>query len=107
MTCQTEQRLGERPSAGEVLPRRARSSDPHQRSDQHLSALLTASTDVFFSAVSNRQNAVMKQLTVILTVFLPPSVLSGVFGQNFDWMIGHLGGWPAFGALGIGVGLVD
>ncbi|MGW6281361.1 magnesium/cobalt transporter CorA [Kribbella sp. NPDC055071] len=68
--------------------------------------LLTASTDVFLSTVSNRQNAVMKQLTVISTVFLPLSFISGFFGQNFDWMITHVGGWPAFAALGIGLELV-
>jgi magnesium transporter len=56
--------------------------------------------------VSNRQNAVMKQLTVISTVFLPLSFISGFFGQNFDWMIGHLGSWAAFVALGIGLELV-
>jgi magnesium transporter len=68
--------------------------------------LLTASTDVFLSTVSNRQNAVMKQLTVISTVFLPLSFISGFFGQNFDWMIGHLSSWAAFVALGIGLELV-
>jgi magnesium transporter len=68
--------------------------------------LLTASTDVFLSTVSNRQNAVMKQLTVISTVFLPLSFISGFFGQNFGWMVDHLGGWPAFAALGIGLELV-
>lgn len=68
--------------------------------------LLTASTDVFLSTVSNRQNAVMKQLTVISTVFLPLSFISGFFGQNFDWMITHIGGWPAFVAFGIGLELV-
>ncbi|MFF0341274.1 magnesium/cobalt transporter CorA [Kribbella sp. NPDC004875] len=68
--------------------------------------LLTASTDVFLSTVSNRQNAVMKQLTVISTVFLPLSFISGFFGQNFGWMIDRLGGASEFVVLGIGLNLV-
>ncbi|MFF0268298.1 magnesium/cobalt transporter CorA [Kribbella sp. NPDC004536] len=68
--------------------------------------LLTTSTDVFLSTVSNRQNAVMKQLTVISTVFLPLSFISGFFGQNFGWMVDHLGGAAEFAALGVGLNLV-
>ncbi|WP_165553499.1 magnesium/cobalt transporter CorA [Kribbella capetownensis] len=67
--------------------------------------LLTASMDVFLSTVSNRQNAVMKQLTIISTVFLPLTFISGFFGQNFGWMVDHIGGMPAFAALGIGLEL--
>ncbi len=65
--------------------------------------LLTSSMDVYLSTVSNRLNAVMKQLTVMATVFLPMTFVTGFFGQNFGWMVGHIkGGW-AFGLLGIGV----
>ena len=64
--------------------------------------LLTASMDACLSTVSNRLNVVMKQLTVIATIFLPLSFLTGFFGQNFGWMVQRIGGLPAF--LGIGVG---
>ena len=52
--------------------------------------LLSGATDLYLSTVSNRQNDVMKQLTVIATIFLPLSFITGFFGQNFAYMIVHL-----------------
>ena len=63
--------------------------------------LLTGAMDVYLSTVSNRLNAVMKQLTIIATVFLPLSWLTGFFGQNFGFMVGHIGGWETFVGLGV------
>jgi magnesium transporter len=68
--------------------------------------LLTSSMDVFLSTVSNRLNGVMKQLAVIATIFLPLTFITGFFGQNFGWMVDHIGGWPAFVGLGIGIEVV-
>jgi magnesium transporter len=65
--------------------------------------LLTSSMDVYLSTVSNRLNAVMKQLTIIATIFLPLSWLTGFFGQNFGFEVRHIAGWEAF--LGYGIGL--
>ena len=64
--------------------------------------LLSGAMDAYLSMVSNKLNEVMKQLTIIATVFLPLSFLTGFFGQNFSWLVGHLGGLPAFLVLGIG-----
>jgi magnesium transporter len=64
--------------------------------------LLTGAMDVYLSTVSNRLNSVMKQLTVIATIFLPLTFITGFFGQNFGWLVGHIGGLPTFLALGIG-----
>ncbi len=52
--------------------------------------LLSGATDLYLSTVSNRQNEVMKQLTVIATVFLPLSFITGFFGMNFGYMVTHL-----------------
>src|SRR5437762_4114007 len=68
--------------------------------------LLTGAMDVYLSTVSNRLNSVMKQLTIIATVFLPLSWLTGFFGQNFGFMVRHIGRWETFVALGIGSELV-
>jgi len=65
--------------------------------------LLTSSMDVYLSTVSNRLNSVMKQLTVMATVFLPLTFVTGFFGQNFGWMVGHIQGGPTFFGLGIGL----
>jgi magnesium transporter len=64
--------------------------------------LLTGAMDVYLSTVSNRLNSVMKQLTVIATVFLPLSWMTGFFGQNFGWMVDHIGRWETFVGFGIG-----
>ena len=45
--------------------------------------LLSGATDLYLSTVTNRQNDVMKQLTVIATIFLPLTFITGFFGQNF------------------------
>jgi magnesium transporter len=52
--------------------------------------LLSGATDLYLSTVSNRQNDVMKQLTVIATVFLPLAFITGFFGQNFGYLVNHL-----------------
>jgi magnesium transporter len=49
--------------------------------------LLSGATDLYLSTVSNRQNDVMKQLTVIATIFLPLSFITGFFGQNFGFEV--------------------
>ena len=65
--------------------------------------LLSGAMDTHLSTVSNRLNEVMKQLTIIATVFLPLSFLTGFFGQNFGWMVGHITGLGTFVVLGIGL----
>jgi magnesium transporter len=68
--------------------------------------LLTSSMDVYLSTVSNRLNSVMKQLTVMATVFLPLTFITGFFGQNFGWMVGHIASGWTFLAFGIGAELI-
>jgi magnesium transporter len=68
--------------------------------------LLTGVTDAYLSTVSNRLNAVMKQLALIATIFLPLTFITGFFGQNFPWLVTHVGGLGWFLALGIGTQLV-
>jgi magnesium transporter len=65
--------------------------------------LLSGATDLYLSTVSNRQNDVMKQLTVIATVFLPLGFITGFFGQNFGYMVNHLinATWT-FWVIGVG-----
>jgi magnesium transporter len=65
--------------------------------------LLSGATDLYLSTVSNRQNDVMKQLTVIATIFLPLSFITGFFGMNFSFLVNHVihASWT-FWVLGIG-----
>ena len=63
--------------------------------------LLSGALDTHLSTVSNRLNVVMKQLTIIATLFLPATFLTGFFGQNFGWMVTRLGSGWAFWGLGV------
>ncbi len=49
--------------------------------------------DVYLSAQNNRMNEIMKQLTVVATIFMPLTLISGIYGMNL-----LVGMWP--GPLG-------
>ena len=63
--------------------------------------LLAGATDVYLSQINNRLNLVMKQLTAVAGIFLPLTFVTGFFGQNFSWMVEHVGGPGWFFLLGI------
>jgi magnesium transporter len=64
--------------------------------------LLTGTMDVYLSTVSNRLNVVMKQLTLVATVFLPITALTGFFGMNFGWLVLHIRSLWSFLVFGVG-----
>jgi magnesium transporter len=68
--------------------------------------LLSGSLDAYMSVVSNRLNDVMKQLTIIATIFLPLSFLTGFFGQNLAWLVSREGSLGAFLIFGVGTEVV-
>jgi magnesium transporter len=43
------------------------------------------------------------KLTVIATIFLPLTFLTGFFGMNFGWMVDHIDSAVAFWLLGVGL----
>jgi len=66
--------------------------------------LLSGATDMYLSTVANRQGEISKQLTIIATIFLPLTFLTGFFGQNFTFLTGHIQNttWSFF-VLGLGL----
>jgi magnesium transporter len=72
------------------------------RIDDALDRLANA-LDLLNSTVANRLNAAMERLTVVATIFLPLTVVTGFFGQNFGWMLDRIDSLAAFLVLGVGV----
>ena len=68
--------------------------------------LLSGVMNTHVSTVSNRLNEVMKQLTIIATIFLPPNYLTGFFGQNFSLLVGHITGRVPFYVFGLGLEII-
>ena len=56
---------------------------------------LSGILDIYLTSVNNRMNEVMKILTIIATIFIPLTFITGVYGMNFhhmpelDWRWGY------------------
>ncbi|MCJ7775678.1 MAG: magnesium/cobalt transporter CorA [Desulfobulbaceae bacterium] len=48
--------------------------------------MLSGTLDVYLSSVSNKMNEVMKVLTIIATIFMPMTFITGIYGMNFKYM---------------------
>jgi magnesium transporter len=66
---------------------------------------LEASRESLQGMLDTYTNEVQERLTIVATIFLPLTAVTSFFGQNFNWMINHIGSTWAFWGLGIG-GLV-
>jgi magnesium transporter len=70
-----------------------------------LGAMLQANMAVISvqqNEISVRQNEISRQLTVIATVFLPLTFITGFFGMNFGWMTEHISHLWEFLVFGFG-----
>ena len=65
--------------------------------------------DIYLSAQSNRMNQIMKTLTVVATIFMPLTLISGIYGMNFrfmpelSWRFGYFGALALMGAVALGM----
>lgn len=68
--------------------------------------LLTGAMDVYLSTVSNRLSSTMKTLTVVASLFLPLTWLTGFYGMNFAYLTGTLevARWAFWVGLGTMIG---
>ena len=74
---------------------------------EDLRELLTGLLDIYLTTVSNRVNLEVRKLTVVTTIFMPATLIAGVFGMNFHempWLAQPSGFWQAI-FLMVGVAL--
>ncbi|MBI3002260.1 MAG: magnesium/cobalt transporter CorA [candidate division NC10 bacterium] len=66
--------------------------------------MLTSSLESYLSQVSNRLNDIMKRLTIVATILLPLTFITGLFGMNFEELPltrGPVGFWLVAGGMGL------
>jgi magnesium transporter len=63
--------------------------------------LLTSAMDLYLSTVSNRLNEVMKRLTIVATIFMPLTWITGFFGMNFAALVRGVESWQMFVLFGL------
>ncbi|MCB9232222.1 MAG: magnesium/cobalt transporter CorA [Bacteroidia bacterium] len=63
--------------------------------------------DLYLSLLNNRMNEVMKVLALISTIFLPLTLVAGIYGMNFDNMpeLHSQLGYPAVLVVMVGIGI--
>ena len=104
---------GANPRVSPSLQNYFRDANDHiQRVHDEITAqreLLTSILEANLAVLGARQNQISvsqtettKQLTIIATIFLPLTFVTGFFGQNFGWLVGHIKPMWAFLAYGIG-----
>lgn len=54
----------------------------------------------YLSSVANRQNETMRVLSIVATIFLPLTLVAGIYGMNFDYMPETEWKWGYFAVLG-------
>ncbi|HAW60276.1 MAG TPA: magnesium and cobalt transport protein CorA [Actinobacteria bacterium] len=71
--------------------------------------VITGAMDVYLSTTSNKLNEVMKKLTVVATIFIPLTLITGVYGMNFKympelyWTYGYFAVWVLMIVFAVGM----
>ncbi|MFH1854363.1 MAG: magnesium/cobalt transporter CorA [Candidatus Omnitrophota bacterium] len=51
--------------------------------------LIAGTFEIYLSAISNRMNEIMKRLTIVATIFMPLTLIAGIYGMNFNTQASH------------------
>lgn len=71
--------------------------------------VVASALEIYLSVVSNRMNEVMKWLTAVTTIFMPLTLLAGIYGMNFhhmpelEWRYGYFGLLAAMIVIAVGM----
>jgi magnesium transporter len=78
-----------------------------ERLTQSLRDLADSVLNTYLSSLSNRLNEVMKVLSIVAAVFLPLTLLAGIYGMNFanmpelEWKYGYFAVWGVMALVAI------
>ena len=62
---------------------------------------ISGAMEAYLSVVSNRLNEIIKVLTVFATILMPLTLISGIFGMNFDYIPLLKSSYGFFAAMGV------
>ncbi|MGW7362406.1 magnesium transporter CorA family protein [Streptomyces sp. NPDC054841] len=109
----TQQVLTRRTAGSDVSEQRQTMNRSYQSDMQQVLANIESLQDAarrasgsYSSLVADEQNHVINRLTIVSTIFLPLSYLTGFFGMDFSYLTSGLTGKGAFWLLGIGLQVV-
>jgi magnesium transporter len=73
---------------------------------ESLRDLVSGSLDTYLSVINNRMNDIMKTLTIITTLFMPLTFITGFFGMNFFTPTTPLEIWTGLPAYIVTLGII-
>jgi magnesium transporter len=74
--------------------------------NESLRDLVGGALDTYLSVINNRMNDVMKTLTIITTLFMPITFITGFFGMNFFEPVASLLGWTSLQSFLVTLGIL-
>ena len=74
---------------------------------RRVEATVESAVQLHFSAVTHRTSEVMRVLTVITAIFMPLTLITGVFGMNFEMIPGLHSKWGFWFSLALMGGVVS
>ncbi|RJG02360.1 magnesium transporter CorA family protein [Noviherbaspirillum sedimenti] len=75
---------------------------------RRLEASIESAVQIHFSAMAHRTSEIMRTLTVLTALFMPLTLITGIFGMNFidmPLLENHDGFWIVMGTMGVTVAL--
>jgi magnesium transporter len=71
---------------------------------RRLESSIESAVQIHFSAMAHRTSDIMRTLTVITALFMPLTLITGIFGMNFEYLPllkHHNGFWITMGAMAV------